>query len=281
MIKIGLTGFSDHEELYGKMKSTERLGAYSAYFSFVEIDSSFYAVLPVKNYARWVQQTPDDFRFVVKAYQGMTGHLRGKKQYFESDREMYEAFHKSIAPLREAGKLSMVLFQYPPWFDCSKESAEHLRETKERMEDVPVAVEFRNASWYSGELRERTPAFLQELGWIHTVVDEPQIGTASVPLVPVTANPRMTYVRLHGRNARGWSQGANPDWRKERYLYRYSSEELEEWRDRLLALEPTCKELYVAFNNNSGGDAGPNAQKLQALLGIDGGLAPRQLDLFS
>lgn len=79
MIKIGLTGFGDHEELYGKIKPADRLPAYSAYFSIVEIDSSFYAVQPVKNYVKWVNQTPEQFKFIVKAYQGMTGHLRDKK----------------------------------------------------------------------------------------------------------------------------------------------------------------------------------------------------------
>lgn len=79
MIKIGLTGFGDHDELYGKIKPAERLPAYSAHFPIVEIDSSFYAVQPVRNYVKWASQTPDDFQFIVKAYQGMTGHLRGKR----------------------------------------------------------------------------------------------------------------------------------------------------------------------------------------------------------
>ena len=69
MIKIGLTGFGDHEELYGKIKPADRLSAYSAHFSIVEIDSSFYAVQPVRNYEKWVSQTPEQFQFIVKAYQ--------------------------------------------------------------------------------------------------------------------------------------------------------------------------------------------------------------------
>lgn len=280
MIKIGLTGFGDHEELYGKIKPAERLPTYSAHFPIVEIDSSFYAVQPVRNYSKWVNQTPDDFRFIVKAYQGMTGHLREKKNYYDSPAEMYQAFHTSIEPVRAAGKLAMTLFQFPPWFDCTKENVEFLREAKQRMLDVPAAVEFRNESWYSPEMRSRTLKFLEEEGWIHTVADEPRAGSGSIPIVPVATTPDMTYVRLHGRNTSGWNQSSHPDWRKLRYLYRYSTEELTEWRDRLLELEQSCRELYVVFNNNSGGDATDNAKELQSLLGIDGGLAPRQLDLF-
>jgi uncharacterized protein YecE (DUF72 family) len=281
MIKIGLTGFGDHEELYGKIKPADRLPTYSAHFPIVEIDSSFYAVQPVRNYAKWVSQTPDAFRFIVKAYQGMTGHLREKKNYYDTPEEMYQAFHISIEPVRAAGKLAMALFQFPPWFDCTKENVQFLREAKQRMLDVPSAIEFRNDSWYSPEMQAKTLQFLEQEGWIHTVADEPQAGSGSVPIVPVATSPDITYVRLHGRNAQGWSQSSHPNWRSLRYLYRYSTEELTEWRDRLLALEQSCRELYVVFNNNSGGDATDNAKELQALLGIDGGLAPRQLDLFS
>lgn len=281
MIKIGLTGFGDHEELYGTIKPADRLSAYSAHFPIVEIDSSFYAVQPVKNYVKWVSQTPDEFQFIVKAYQGMTGHLRGKKNYYDTSGEMYEAFHTSIAPVRAAGKLAMALFQFPPWFDCTKENVDFLREAKERLLDVPAAIEFRNESWYSTEMRNKTLRFLAQEGWIHTVADEPQAGPGSIPIVPVATRPDITYVRLHGRNAGGWNQSSHPDWRKLRYLYRYSTEELTEWRERLLTLEKTCHELYVVFNNNSAGDATPNAKELQALLGIDGGLAPLQLDFFS
>lgn len=281
MIKIGLTGFGDHEELYGKIKPADRLPTYSAHFPIVEIDSSFYAVQPVRNYAKWVSQTPDAFRFIVKAYQGMTGHLREKKNYYDTPEEMYQAFHTSIEPVRAAGKLAMALFQFPPWFDCTKENVQFLREAKQRMLDVPSAIEFRNDSWYSPEMQAKTLQFLEQEGWIHTVADEPQAGSGSVPIVPVATSPDITYVRLHGRNAQGWVQSSHPNWRSLRYLYRYSTEELTGWRDRLLALEQSCRELYVVFNNNSGGDATDNAKELQALLGIDGGLAPRQLDLFS
>ncbi|AKG36691.1 DUF72 domain-containing protein [Paenibacillus durus] len=281
MIKVGLTGFGDHDELYGKIKPADRLSAYSAHFSIVEIDSSFYAVQPVKNYINWVNQTPDDFGFIVKAYQGMTGHLRDKKNYFDTAEDMFRAFHTSIEPVIEAGKLTMTLFQFPPWFNCTKENVDVLRETKERMLDVPCALEFRNSTWYSPEYQERTLAFMKKEGWIHTVVDEPQAGIGSIPIVSVATSPEATYVRMHGRNAQAWHQSSHPEWRKLRYLYRYSTEELTEWLGRLKELEKDSKNVYVVFNNNSAGDATPNAKELQALLGgEDSGLAPLQLDLF-
>ncbi|MEK3915153.1 DUF72 domain-containing protein [Paenibacillus sp. FSL H7-0331] len=281
MIKIGLTGFGDHEELYGKLTQAKRLPTYSEHFPIVELDSPFYAVQPVKNYLKWVNDTPKDFGFIVKAYQGMTGHLRGKKNFFDTTDAMYEAFHISIQPVIDAGKLAMALFQYPPWFECSRENVAVLRDTRKRMGAVPCALEFRHQSWYAPEFRERTLDFMSKENWIHTIVDEPQAGEGSIPIVSVATSPEITYVRMHGRNVQGWHQSNHPDWRKLRYLYRYNTQELTEWRDRLLELEKSCKHIYVVFNNNSGGDATDNAKELMQMLGLETqALPPKQADLF-
>lgn len=117
---------------------------------------------------RWVKDTPDDFRFVVKAYQGMTGHERGEMP-FSSREEMFNAYVESIEPFAESGKLAMVLFQFPPWFDCTKENVDYLRMCRKWMERFPVAVEFRNRTWFSPHLQEKTLQFLKNEGWIHVV----------------------------------------------------------------------------------------------------------------
>ncbi|MFP3490889.1 DUF72 domain-containing protein, partial [Staphylococcus sp. SIMBA_130] len=74
-----------------------------------------------RNFQKWADETPEGFRFVVKAYQGMTGHQRGDIP-FESRDEMFQAYKESLRPLQNAGKLAMVLFQFPPWFDVNKEN---------------------------------------------------------------------------------------------------------------------------------------------------------------
>ncbi|WP_408007510.1 DUF72 domain-containing protein [Pseudalkalibacillus sp. A8] len=281
MIEIGLTGWGDHDSLYpADIKSNEKLQTYSSFFPTVEIDSAFYAVQPVKNYEKWVKETPDRFSYVVKAYQGMTGHSRGDIP-FSSEEEMYRLYKESIRPLEASNKLKMVLFQYPPWFDCNRENVDLLRRTKERMGDIPVALEFRHESWFHPAFKERTLDFMKEEGWIHSICDEPQSGTGSIPTVLEPTHPDHTLVRFHGRNVHGWQKKGNPNWRDVRYLYRYNEEELLEWKDNLLKLEKPGHEVTALFNNNSGGDAADNARQMVALLGIDyEGLAPRQLDFF-
>lgn len=281
MIQIGLTGWGDHEDLYeGTLKSKDRLPLYSGHFPIVEVDSCFYAVQPLRNMSKWTEQTPDSFSFICKAYQGMTGHLRGQNPFRDTD-EMFDAYLESLKPMREAGKLKAVLFQYPPWFTCIKEHVDILRRTRERMKDVPVALEFRHQSWFAPEMREKTLAFMKREQWIHSICDEPQAGEGSIPIVAVPTDEKLTLVRLHGRNVRGWNQSGNENWREVRYLYRYNEQELKEWADRLRTLEQSVREITVIFNNNSGGDAAANAKQLIQMMGIDyQDLAPRQLDLF-
>jgi len=241
-----------------------------------------FAVQPIRNTSKWVRETPDNFRFVVKTYQGMTGHQRAELP-FESRTEMFQAFKDSLRPFQQANKLAMVLFQFPPWFDCRKENVNYLRYCKRMMGKVPVALEFRHQSWFSEVYRAGTLAFMKQEGWIHAIADEPQAGEGSIPIVPVATNSDKTLIRLHGRNFYGWTKPKNADtnWRDVRYLYKYNQRELLEWKERVLELEKHSKDIYVLFNNNSGGDAAGNAKEFQSMLGIEyEGLAPKQLGLF-
>ncbi|TBL72692.1 DUF72 domain-containing protein [Paenibacillus thalictri] len=284
-IHIGLAGWGDHPDLYAGLSSgIHKLKAYSGHFPLVEVDSSFYAIPAVKNMEAWVGETPPGFRFIVKAYQGMTGHKRGEgadQPDADGLMKMFCEFKEALAPMVQTGKLKAVLFQYPPWFACTKENVDILRRAREAMGDLPVALELRNRTWFTPELAARTLVFMEKEGWIHSICDEPQAGIGSIPIVLKATHPELTVIRFHGRNAEHWNQGGGPNWRDVRYLYRYSEEELLEWKLRLAQLQHETKEICIIFNNNSGGDAAANAKQLAKLLGIgDGGLAPRQLELF-
>ena len=80
------------------------------------------------------------------------------------------------------------------------------------------------------ELRQGTLSLLRNLNVIHSVCDEPQAGEGSIPLVPETTRADKVLFRLHGRNVQGWRNTTGDDqaWRKVRYFYNYSDEELEE-----------------------------------------------------
>ncbi|MEK3885441.1 DUF72 domain-containing protein [Paenibacillus sp. PL2-23] len=293
-ISIGLAGWGDHDSLYpAGTKPGNRLSVYGSHFPVVEVDSTFYAIQPQERFAAWVSGSPASLRFVVKAYQGMTGHQRGPAAAAHDPNAMSEAFCRMLEPALSSGRLTAALFQYPPWFDCTSRNVKGLREMKRRMEGFPCALEFRHQSWFQGDMRERTLAFMREEGWIHSVCDEPQAGIGSIPEVLEATDAETTLVRFHGRNAAHWNNGGGPNWREVRYLYQYSDEELLEWKSKLETLAEKSREVAVIFNNNSGGHAAGNAKTLMAMLGQrkpDGGdpLAslpaqpppPEQLELF-
>ncbi|QED49225.1 DUF72 domain-containing protein [Cytobacillus dafuensis] len=281
MILIGVTGWGDHDSLYSNPISPRgKLKEYGGFFPTVEVDSTFYAVQPKRNSEKWVKDTPNSFQFIVKAYQGMTGHERGEIP-FQDKNEMFAAFKDSLHPYIESNKLAMVLFQFPPWFDCKKQNVDYLRWCKEQMTDIPCALEFRHQSWFKKEYRDKTIQFMKDENWIHSICDEPQSGEGSVPTVLVPTNEEKVLVRFHGRNVHGWQKKNAENWREVRYLYRYNHQELSEWAMHLSKLEKTCKNVYVVFNNNSGGDAADNAKQLINILNIQyEDLAPRQMNLF-
>jgi uncharacterized protein YecE (DUF72 family) len=281
MIYIGTTGWGDQDILYpAGTASRDKLMVYASHFPTVEVDASFYAIQPIRNAEKWVKDTPDTFKFIVKAYQGMTGHQRGDIP-FNTVNEMFSAFKDSLKPYMEQEKLAMVLFQFPPWFDCKKENVDYLRYCKKEMLDIPCALEFRHQTWFYPKYKDQTLSFMRDEKWIHSICDEPQAGIGSIPTILETTDQDNVLVRFHGRNVHGWQQKNGVNWREVRYLYRYNKDELKEWANYIEQLQKKCKNVYVLFNNNSGGDAAGNAKEFIELLGIEyTNLGPRQLDLF-
>lgn len=281
LIFIGVTGWGDHESLYpGQISPRDKLKEYTGNFPIVEVDAAFYAIQPKRNAEKWINDTPVSFQFIVKAYQGMTGHLRGEIP-FEDNQKMFKAFKESLEPYIENKKLAMALFQFPPWFDCKRENVEYLRWCKNEMDDIPCALEFRHQSWFAPQYRKGTLDFMKAENWIHSICDEPQSGEGSIPPVLEALNRNMVLVRFHSRNIHGWQKRNAENWREVRYLYRYNKTELLESADSIRKLAKESTNVYLLFNNNSGGDAADNAKEMIEILELEyDGLAPRQLDLF-
>ncbi|MEG0472182.1 MAG: DUF72 domain-containing protein [Solibacillus sp.] len=281
MIYIGLTGWGDHPDVYSEVTAArEKLFDYSGHFPVVEVDTSFYAIPSNATIEKWCKDTPKNFRFVVKAYQGMTGHLRDELPY-ETRNDMFNAFKECAQVFQKHGKLAMILVQFPPWFDCQGKNIQYIRYVKKQLAAFPVAIEFRNQTWYSEQMKEKTLRFLKESELIHTVCDEPQAGSGSVPFVPIATHDKV-LVRIHGRNVFGWRNvGHGENWRKVRFLYDYNEEELQKLSEQFLLIEKQAKEVIILFNNNSGGHAAKNAKMLQQILQIQfDGLAPKQMNMF-
>jgi uncharacterized protein YecE (DUF72 family) len=250
----------------------QRLGYYAAHFPLVEVDSSYYALPSEQNSVLWVERTPPDFTFNIKAFALLTGHgtaysrlpaiirdslpadfAEGKRQIYmkglpeEAQQWIWDTFEGALDPLRQAGKLGAILFQFPPWFHISRSSKEYLERCRQELPHDRLAVEFRNASWLSERNAAETLSFLADHDLTYVCVDEPQGFRSSVPLVTAVTDPDLAMLRLHGRNAENWEKRGTTV--TERFKYLYGDEELKDLAPRVKELASEAKETHVLFNN--------------------------------
>jgi uncharacterized protein YecE (DUF72 family) len=264
-----------------------RLTYYASHFRLVEVDATYHTLLAPAITSRWVDDTPADFRFDVKAHPVLTGHpidfsklpsdLRQAAEAADLDQRAYaqdlpQALRKeierrfmiSIDPLREAGRLSSVLCQFPPWFTATRGNVRAIEVLAERWGALPLTVEFRHPSWLEPERRERVFALLERLRLSYVIVDEPSSSTAGVPVVPRVTNPDLAVIRFHGQNRAGWEKrGASV---QERFNYLYSEQELKSWVPIVERVSREAKSVHAVFNNCVRNYAVLNAKSLMVLL---------------
>jgi len=263
-VRVGTCAWADHVNFYPRgLAPTDRITYYADRFSVVEINSSYYHLLPPRNYEGWAAKTPPDFVFNVKTYGVLTLHRREESPTPET----FALFRDSYRPLADAGKLGAVLFQFPPWFVDEPPSRSYLRRVADEMGQTgdQVVVEFRHTSWLSPDRAPETLGLLAELGLGYVVADAPQVGTGTTPLVPAVTDPALAYVRLHGRNTKTWYRKTEKT--GDRFDYLYSAEELAEWVPRVTELARRARETHVMFNNNQRDYATRNAAEMARLLG--------------
>lgn len=277
VIRLGLTSFNEHATLTGKKRTT--LYDYASHLPLVEMDTAYYGIPRKESVKEWVAATPENFRFVMKVYNGIS--CQGEwQQYYSSEEEMATTFLKSMQPLIESGKLFAFLIQFSGTFACTKEHVNYLKKIRTWFGQLPIAIELRNGSWYSAPYLKQTLAFMKEQQFSLVIVDEPQIPTNPVPFFPFVTNDQWVLFRFHGRNAAGWLAN-DKEWRKKRTLYRYSAAEIAELSETVAKISREVPEVGVIFNNNSGGDAAGNLLEMKAALALSyAQLNPKQMDLF-
>jgi uncharacterized protein YecE (DUF72 family) len=266
MIRIGTCGFSFRDWKGTVYPSTLKPGDYLVYyarelgFDTVEIDASYYSLLPKRTVQSWAEKTPSDFLFSVKCHQDLTLNEPGREALGEPHaKEMARRFLDSFEPLSGTGKLLTFLAQFGPLFSKSGEHMAYLQQLRELLGDSPLVAEFRHRSWLEGDERESTFAFLEKNKLMYATVDLPQVKTLP-PFVPHACGD-LPYVRLHGRNREWFTAG-----RDERYNYLYREDELRELMPSFIHFEGKKKLTVVYFNNCHAGAAMKNALKLKKLL---------------
>ena len=279
----------DSGKFYPKEATTaeDRLRYYASQFPFVEVDSSYYAIPAPMTAQLWAERTPPGFIFNVKAFRALTGHqfearvlprevqhalhVHDRPLYYkdlpdELQRELWRLFFEAIEPLRRSGKLGALHFQFAPWITSGGPPRRHVEHCVQIMEGRgPMAVEFRNASWWTDRNRDSTLTFERERRLVNVVVDGPQGFGTSVPAVWEVTSPELAIVRLHGRNAETWAKkGLKRS--SDRFNYDYADAELKEIARSVESLAENVPVTHIVLNNNYQDQGQRNAKTLMRFL---------------
>ena len=266
----------------------DRLVYYANQFPLVEVDATYYA-LPARRTAElWLERTPPDFTFDIKAHALMTGQpsevarlpkdlreslpaeIGERKRVYARDLpgeivdEIWARFADGIEPLRSSGKLGAVFLQYPRWFFPSNESRDEIVAAAERLGDTPFAVELRHGSWLNEKNADRTLRFFTKYEIPFVMVDAPPGTRSSLPPMSVVTSPKMAVVRFHGRRTETWEKSGIPV--VERFRYLYEPDELVEWVPRIREAAEQVPEVHLLMNNCYANYGTTNAREIADLL---------------
>jgi uncharacterized protein YecE (DUF72 family) len=236
-VRIGCSGWNYphwRERVYPRGVPQRRwLEHYATLFDTVEVNNTFYRLPKRESVAAWVEETPPDFLFAVKASRFLT-HM---KRLTDMGRGV-ERFYERIAPLVESPKMGPVLWQLPETFHRDDE---RLAFALERLPPGRHCFEFRHPSWFAGDVY----AVLREHVVALVIGDHPERPFQAHEL---TAD--WTFVRFHYG-----SRGRNGN---------YSERELETWARRIAQWRRRA-DVYAYFNNDWEGYAVRNGLKLRSL----------------
>jgi uncharacterized protein YecE (DUF72 family) len=295
-IRVGTASWSEPEFVkagwYPKgLAAGQRLPFYAQQFDMVELNSSFYAIPSARMCARWVQETPEGFLFDVKCHRLLSRHatkedalpkdLRGAAEITDRgnviltpalEEEVAGRFLAELEPLERAGKLGALLLQMTPGFAPRAADLTALEPLLRQLKGSGtqprlVVLELRHHDWLDAQHREQTIAFLREAGVTLASIDGPPADAKHFTIMPALdaiTEPRLAYLRLHGRDAKAYLTGKTV---AERFNYDYDDAELDKVAKRARGLASQADEAHVVFNNNALDFAPRAAERLRQRLG--------------
>lgn len=248
------TGGWEHEVFDGclyphpGLTPVQKLSYYSGFFETVEIRPTFWdETLTAEDAKPWVDAVAQarTFLFNVKLNALFTHKKTVRRDAAKNTAGI-------LRLLQERQRLGALLMQFPYEFTNTSSNRLHLARLAEIFRGFPVHVELRHDSWQAPSLRN----FLSENFLFPVNADMPRVKH----LMPFSSNiaGETAYLRLHGRNEKGWLL----DNYEARYDYLYNARELQELRRRLEALSVRCQQVIIICNNTAGGKAVATALQL-------------------
>ena len=273
VFRVGLGGW-EHEVfdscLYPRpgTSSAGKLGYYARYFQAAEVRATFWDDTIGPDEAReWMAAVNDapGFLFTIKLHSTFTHGKSIRPDRTRGVREILQALSRS-------GRLGSLLVQFPYSYTNTGGNRHHLVKLAEVFAGFPLHVEFRHQSWN----QDGMIAFLRDHALGIVGADMPRIRQY-MPFIAAVSG-ETAYLRLHGRNEKGWMLNAYDA----RYDYQYNGREVREISRRLRGLEQRCRSVMVICNNTTGGKSIPMAFQILSALkeGKPIAIPPRTLEAF-
>ncbi len=149
------------------------LDFYASQLNSVEVNYTFRTLPSAKTLEAWLAASPAGFRFSFKAPQRIT-HFRRLRDC-EADLAQFLA---ALEPVRQVGKLGLLLFQLPPNFkaDTERLSAFLAAPVLQAARSTPLAFEFRHASWFD----EATYSILRQHNAALCIAESDDLATPEI-----------------------------------------------------------------------------------------------------
>ena len=230
---IGTSGYS-YPEWKGsfypqELSASKRLPYYSARFSTVEINNTFYRMPSDKVLDNWASATPEGFAFTLKAPRRITHDAR-----LRDCADLVDTFCTRARTL--GPKLGVLLFQLPPYFRVNLDTFDAFLESMPT--GVRAAFEFRHKSWFSEELYSR----LRSRNLALCISDNEKSTT------PVVVTADYGYFRLRDEG--------------------YGEADITRWANTITEHSGEWQDAFVYFKHEEAGKGPEFARQLKTSLGI-------------
>jgi uncharacterized protein YecE (DUF72 family) len=240
-IYIGTCGWS-YVEWQGLLYSSTKnlLEQYLTYFDVTELNTTFYGTLRFSTIEKFKRTIGKNQFFTAKLPHQIT-HIHKLNMNTDARIVLFD-FLEKMKPLQP--ELKVILIQLPPWDIEKLGTLEDLLAILDK--DYRYAVEFRHHSW----LTNRIYSLLEDYQVAYVIVDEPILP------IDLRISTDFTYIRWHGHGSNPW------------YNWRYSDQDLEEWKLRLEMIHDRVSSVLGFFNNHFFGYGPTNALQMMDKLGI-------------
>ena len=213
---VGTSGFS-YKEWKGsfypeKISPKEMLSYYASRLQAVELNNTFYRRPEKSMVESWKAQVPDNFRFSVKASQGIT-HFRRLKDAGDATRLMLE----SVSALGD--RLGAVIFRMPENFEKDVKRLKTF--LKELPHDTPAVFDFRHPTWFDDEVA----ASLRSHNHVLCASDIEELPGGDIVKTADWGYVRLRLVRYSERDLKKWiSRIKAQDWKHAFVFFKHEDE---------------------------------------------------------